>query len=54
VYFSDFQNPYFMIEVGHVDEHFYDTKNIPGFVNKRIRNHNNAWHKKAAALKKAA
>lgn len=37
VYFSDFQNSYFMIEVGVVDDRFYDAKNIPGFVNPRIR-----------------
>jgi hypothetical protein len=34
---SDFQNSLFMIEVGVVDERFYDAKNIPGFVNDRIR-----------------
>ena len=36
-YFSDFQNAYFMVEVGVVDERFYDAKNIAGFVNPRIR-----------------
>lgn len=37
VYFSDFQNSFFMVEVGVVDERFYDEKNLPGFVNERIR-----------------
>ena len=54
VYFSDFQNPYFMIEVGHVDEHYYDTKNISGFVNKRIRSHGQQWHRSPTAMKRAA
>ena len=54
VYFSDFQNPYFMIEVGHVDEKYYDSKNISGYINNRIRSHNSRWHRKLAAMKKAA
>jgi hypothetical protein len=37
VYFSDFQNSYFMIEVGVVDDRFYDEKNVSGFINERIR-----------------
>jgi hypothetical protein len=43
-----------MIEVGHVDEKYYDTKNISGYVNQRIRDHNHQWHRKLAAVKKAA
>ncbi len=37
VYFSDFQNSFFMIEVGVVDDRFYDEKNVSGFINPRIR-----------------
>lgn len=37
VYFSDFQNSMFMIEVGVVDDRFYDEKNVSGFINPRIR-----------------
>jgi hypothetical protein len=43
-----------MIEVGHVDEKYYDTKNISGYINGRIRNHNSRWHRQLAAVKKAA
>ena len=34
---GDFQNSFFMIEVGVVDDRFYDEKNVSGFINPRIR-----------------
>ena len=51
VYFSDFQNSFFMVEVGVVDDRFYDEKNIPGFINERVRGRSS---RKRARLGRAA
>jgi hypothetical protein len=54
VYVSDFQTSAFMIEVSHCDTNYYERFNVPGYINKRIRNHHKNFHAPQRTIRRAA